>query len=77
MQGVGFRYQMRSRAQSLGLGGFVRNLPDGSVDAAFEGEDERVDSMVEWCSHGPAGAHVSNLDVSWERPTGEPGFKVS
>jgi acylphosphatase len=77
VQGVGFRYQTRSRAHSLGLGGFVRNLPDGSVEAAFEGEDDRVESMVEWCSHGPAGARVSNLELSWEQPTGEPGFQVS
>ena len=76
VQGVGFRYQTRSRAQSLGLGGFVGNLPDGSVEAAFEGDDERVESMVEWCGHGPLGARVDEVEVSWEQPTGEAGFSV-
>jgi acylphosphatase len=76
VQGVGFRYQARSRAQSLGLAGFVRNLPDGSVEAAFEGEDERVESMVEWSRHGPPGARVDDVEVSWERSTGEQGFTV-
>ena len=76
MQGVGFRYQARSRAKSLGLAGFVRNLPDGSVEAVFEGEDERVESMVEWSRHGPPGARVDDVEVSWEQSTGEQGFAV-
>lgn len=76
MQGVGFRYQARSRAQSLGLAGFVRNLPDGSVEAVFEGEDDRVESMVEWSRHGPPGARVDDVEVSWEQSTGEQGFAV-
>jgi acylphosphatase len=76
VQGVGFRYQARSRAKSLGLAGFVRNLPDGSVEAVFEGEDERVESMVEWSRHGPPGARVDDVEVSWEQSTGEQGFAV-
>ena len=76
MQGVGFRYHARSRAQSLGLSGFVRNLPDGSVEAAFEGGGDLVESMLDWCRHGPRGARVDDLEVSWEQPTGEQGFVV-
>jgi acylphosphatase len=76
VQGVGFRYQARGRAQSLGLAGFVRNLPEGSVEAAFEGDDDVVESMVDWCRHGPRGARVDDLEVSWEQPTGEQGFAV-
>jgi acylphosphatase len=76
VQGVGFRYQARSRAQSLGLDGFVRNLPDGSVEAAFEGDEQRVESMIEWCRRGPAGARVEDVETVWEEPTGEPGFAV-
>jgi acylphosphatase len=76
VQGVGFRYQARSRAQSLALDGFVRNLPDGSVEAAFEGEEERVESMVEWCRRGPSGARVDDVEIAWEPPTGELGFAV-
>jgi acylphosphatase len=76
VQGVGFRYQARSRAQSLGLAGWVSNLPDGSVEAIFEGDDERVESMVEWSRHGPLGARVDGMEVSWEQSTGEQGFAV-
>jgi acylphosphatase len=76
VQGVGFRYRTRSRAQSLGLAGFVANRADGSVDAAFEGDDEAVESMVEWCRHGPRGARVEDVEVSWEQPTGERTFAV-
>jgi acylphosphatase len=74
---VGFRYDTRSRASSLGVSGWVRNLPDGSVEAAFEGEDEAVESMVEWARRGPRGAHVDDVEVSWEQPTREQGFRVS
>jgi len=76
VQGVGFRYQTRARARSLQLGGFVRNLSDGSVEVAFEGDDEHVESMVEWCRRGPLGARVAEVAVFWEEPTGEPGFAV-
>jgi acylphosphatase len=76
VQGVGFRYQTRARAQSLGLTGWVSNLPDGSVEAVFEGDDDRVESMVEWCRNGPLGARVDEVEVSPEQPTGEQGFAV-
>lgn len=76
MQGVGFRQTAAARARSLGLGGWVANLPDGSVEAVFEGSRERVESMVEWCRRGPAGAHVTGLDESAEAPLGEAGFRI-
>jgi acylphosphatase len=53
VQGVFFRAEASERARSLGLAGWVRNCPDGSVEAVFEGEDERVASMVDWCRRGP------------------------
>jgi acylphosphatase len=76
VQGVFFRAEARSRAESLGLSGWIRNEPDGSVAAVFAGEPERVDSMVEWCRRGPAGARVDEVEVM-ER-TAEPGdgFRV-
>jgi acylphosphatase len=76
VQGVFFRAEARDRARSLGLAGWVRNVPDGTVEAVFEGEDERVESMVEWCRRGPAGARVENVDVEWSEPKGEAGFSV-
>jgi acylphosphatase len=76
VQGVFFRAETRDRARSLGLGGWVQNLPDGSVEAVFEGERERVKSMVGWCGRGPAGAAVEGVDVNWEQPEGEARFSV-
>jgi acylphosphatase len=77
VQGVFFRVETRERAHSLGLSGWVRNREDGSVEAVFEGDDERVRSMVDWCARGPAGAQVDQVDVKWEpEPRGEQGFRV-
>jgi acylphosphatase len=76
VQGVFFRAETRSRAESLGLAGWVRNAPDGTVEAVFEGDPERVDSMVEWSRRGPSGARVEDLDVTTEEPAGEAGFQV-
>jgi acylphosphatase len=76
VQGVFFRAEARSRAASLGLSGSVRNLRDGGVEAVFEGNPERVESMVEWCRRGPAGASVEDVEISDEEPSGEPGFAV-
>lgn len=76
VQGVGFRYSVLSRARSLELGGWVRNRSDGSVEAAFEGDDERVRSLVEWCHQGPPGAEVRSIDVEWGEPEGEPVFRL-
>jgi acylphosphatase len=76
VQGVFFRAETRGRAESLGLGGWVRNAPDGSVEGVFEGEPERVESMVDWCRRGPAGAVVDDVEVVREEPTAESGFRV-
>jgi acylphosphatase len=76
VQGVFFRVETRDRARSLGLAGWVRNRPDGTVEAVFEGESERVQSMVGWCGRGPSGASVDGVDVEWEEPAGERKFTV-
>jgi len=76
VQGVFFRAEARDRARSLGLAGWVRNQPDGSVEAVFEGPRERVESMVTWCEHGPRGAKVTSADVRWEEPCGAHGFSI-
>jgi acylphosphatase len=76
VQGVFFRAEARSRAESLGLAGWVRNALDGTVEAVFEGDPAGVDSMVEWFRHGPSGARVDELDVIDEEPAGEAGFQV-
>jgi acylphosphatase len=76
VQGVCFRDETRARARSLGIAGWVRNRVDGSVEAVFEGDNEAVASMIAWCERGPAGARVENLDVGWEHPQGEAGFRI-
>ncbi len=76
VQGVFFRAETRDRARSLGLAGWVRNVPDGTVEAVFEGDDERVESMVEWCRRGPGGARVEDVEVAWSEPEGPEGFSI-
>ena len=76
VQGVFFRVETRDRARSLGLAGWVTNARDGTVRAAFEGDDERVASMVDWCGRGPRGAYVDEVEVQWTEPQGETGFSI-
>jgi acylphosphatase len=76
VQGVYFRAETAERARSLGLAGWVRNAPDGAVEAAFEGREERVASLVAWCRRGPLGARVDDVSVAWEEPEGDAGFRV-
>jgi acylphosphatase len=74
VQGVFFRVETRERARSLGLSGWVRNTPDGSVEAVFEGDRERIESMLAWCRRGPSLARVDDVQTEWEEPVGEAGF---
>lgn len=76
VQGVFFRVETRDRARSLGVSGWVRNAPDGEVEAVFEGDPARVESMIDWCNRGPAGAAVDDVEVAWEEPRDEAGFDV-
>ena len=76
VQGVFFRDTARRMAQSRGLGGWVRNTPEGTVEAVFEGEAEAVDSMVTWCGEGPRGAVVERAEVRDEEPEGLTEFRI-
>jgi acylphosphatase len=77
VQGVFFRYETRQQARRLGVTGWVRNLPDGRVEAIFEGEKEAVDFMIEFCRRGPPGARVEKVKVTWEPYKGEfEGFRI-
>ncbi len=71
MQGVFFRAETCSQAYSVGLTGWVRNRWDGSVEAVFEGEDQKVQKMIAWCYKGPPSAVVDDVEVSWEEYKGE------
>jgi acylphosphatase len=76
VQGVFFRSSCARLASDAGLGGFVRNLPDGGVEAAFEGPDDVVDRLVAWCRRGPDLARVERVEVVAEAPVGEATFRV-
>jgi acylphosphatase len=76
VQGVSFRVATRDRARSRGVSGWVRNRPDGGVEAVFEGSQEAVDLLVEWCRRGPPGASVTSIRVEWEPVEGLQGFPI-
>jgi len=76
VQGVWFRESARQRAGELGVAGWVRNHPDGAVEAELEGGTEEVGVLVDWFAHGPAGARVDDVAVEELQPTGERGFDV-
>jgi acylphosphatase len=76
VQGVGFRASCAAQARAFGISGTVRNLPDGRVEAVFEGEPDAVAALVAWCGRGPGYAHVTRTHVVDEEPIGETSFRV-
>ena len=76
VQGVCFRLDTRRAASERKVKGWVRNLPDGRVEAVLEGDEEDVKSMLKWCKTGPPLAHVSDVSLTWEPYTGEFGSFV-
>ncbi len=76
VQGVGYRYHTQRLANQLGLGGWVRNLPDGRVEAVFEGGKEAVDRIIAWCHQGPPTAVVEQVVATPEAPEGTTGFQI-
>jgi acylphosphatase len=78
VQGVFYRQSTVEMAGQLGLSGWVRNLPEGSVEALFEGERSRVEQAVAWCRQGPPRASVATVTVEWlDGPPECPGFTIS
>jgi acylphosphatase len=76
VQGVFFRDTVRRQAQSRGVAGWVRNNPDGTVEAVFEGEPEAVERLVAFVHEGPSGAIVERVDVVDEPDEGLSGFSI-
>jgi acylphosphatase len=77
VQGVFFRDSARERAEQLGLAGWVRNMPDGRVEALFEGPSEKVREMVRWCEEGSSHAEVESVEAEFEASRGDlTGFEV-
>jgi acylphosphatase len=75
VQGVGYRDWMRREAERLGLQGWVRNRPDGSVQALVAGEEGAVQELLIACRRGPLMARVDRIDEALTEPPGEPGFR--
>ena len=71
VQGVSYRANARRKAVEYGLGGYVANQPDGSVQIVAEGDPTQIDRFVAWCSHGPKVAIVTQLSVDRTEATGE------
>ena len=76
VQGVFYRSSCADEARRLGLGGWVKNLPDGRVEAVFEGAQRHVEGMVGWCRHGPPAARVDAVETAVEPPAGASSFAI-
>jgi len=77
VQGVYYRGFTEELADSLGLKGWVRNLPDRRVEAVFEGERELVEKAIKRCGDGPPASRVTEIDVKWdEKPEGFMDFRI-
>jgi acylphosphatase len=76
VQGVFFRDTTRRTAQTRGVAGWVRNTPEGRVEAVFEGDHEAVEAMVAFVREGPRGAMVEKVEVAEEPPEGLTGFQI-
>jgi acylphosphatase len=71
VQGVFFRAYTRVAAQTIGVTGWVRNLPDGRVEAIFEGDSDKIEKMIKWCYEGSPMSRVARVEVLEEAYTGE------
>ena len=71
VQGVWFRQSTKNTAEQHGVKGWCRNTPESSVEAVFEGEENDVQAVIDWCRSGPDMARVDDLKIEWKTPTGE------
>jgi len=71
VQNIGFRFNTRIKARNLGLTGWVRNLPNGNVETVFEGPEDKVKEIIEWCKKGPSFARVDDVKIELSEYKGE------
>ena len=76
VQGVFYRANTRETAREKGVDGWVKNLEDGRVEAVFEGPEDAVEGMIEWCHTGSPAADVEDVEVEYEDPQGEETFRI-
>ena len=71
VQGVFFRIETKNAAKRFNVSGWVKNRPDGTVEAVFEGAEADVESVLQWCRKGPPMARVKGIETEWKDHTGE------
>jgi acylphosphatase len=76
VQGVYFRAYVEDEAIFRRVSGWIRNAPDGRVEAVFEGERGSVEAMIQWCHRGSPASRVADVEAVWETPQGEQSFRV-
>jgi acylphosphatase len=76
VQGVFYRASTRDEARQRDVDGWVKNRNDGRVEAVFEGQEDAIEAMVEWCHTGSSQATVEDVEVEYEDPEGEEGFGI-
>lgn len=76
VQGVYFRAYAEDEAAFRNVAGWIRNAPDGRVEIVFEGSRASVEAMIQWCHRGSPASRVTGVEVTWEAPRGESGFRV-
>ena len=76
VQGVCFRACAEDEVAFREVAGWIRNAADGRVEAVFEGERASVEAMIRWCHRGSPASRVTGVEVAWETPRGERGFRV-
>ena len=76
VQGVYFRAYAEDEAAFREVTGWIRNAPDGRVEAVFEGTQAAVEAMIRWCHRGSPASRVTRVEVAWEAPRGDCGFGV-
>ena len=76
VQGVGYRYSTRKKAETLGIVGWVRNLPNGQVEALIAGNSTQIDQMIAWFHDGPPAAKVAAVETEEQTPQQHEGFEI-
>lgn len=76
VQGVGYRFHTQQMARSLKIAGWVRNLPDGRVEAVFEASPDALERAIQWCHHGSPASDVREVALAYEPPEGLRGFQI-
>jgi acylphosphatase len=76
VQGVWFRANTQMKARQFNVSGWVKNCKNGNVEAVFEGIEEDVKRLINWCESSQPYAQVTDASVKWESPAGEGGFRI-